>query len=95
MQVLSGRQEGRSYLLERGTSSLGLDEKATVGLFGDPSIARKHAEIEYMKGSFVLKNLDPSRLTKINSLPVGSTQELHDGDMIELGGTRLVFRSRG
>ena len=45
VQVLRGRQEGRSYLLAGETSALGLDERAEVGLFGDSTVARRHAEI--------------------------------------------------
>ena len=54
VQVLSGRQEGRSYLLRRGTSTVGLDERADVGLFGDAAIVRRHAEIEGGPSGFTL-----------------------------------------
>ncbi len=46
VQVISGRQEGRVYLLGRKVSTLKLDERADVGLFGDRGVARRHAEIE-------------------------------------------------
>ncbi len=40
VQVLSGRQEGRIYLLAHTRCRLGLDERAEIGLFGDASVAR-------------------------------------------------------
>jgi hypothetical protein len=95
VQVLNGRQEGRSYLLGRGKSALGLDERAAVGLFGDPTVARAHAEIESGPSGFVLRNLDQLGRTKRNGQVVANTEALTDGDTIELGNTRLIFRNRG
>jgi hypothetical protein len=96
VQVLNGRQEGRSYLLGRGVSALGLDERAAVGLFGDPTVARQHAEIDGGPSGFTLRNLDSQGQTKLNGRTVTTGSEpLRDGDIIELGSTRLVFRNRG
>lgn len=95
VQVLNGRQEGRSYLLGRGTSAVGLDERAAVGLFGDPTVARQHAEIEGGADGFTLRNVDAQGRTKLNGRVVAGPERLKDGDTIELGGTRLVFRNRG
>ena len=88
VQVLSGRQEGRSYLLRRGTSTVGLDERADVGLFGDAAIVRRHAEIEGGPSGFTLRNVDASGRTRLNGQPVTIDVPLNDGDVIELGGTR-------
>jgi hypothetical protein len=95
VQVLSGRQEGRTYSLGRGVSALGLDERAAVGLFGDPTIARSHAEITVERTGITLRNLDPAGRTMVNGRAIHGAQPLHDGDTIELGGTRLLFRNRG
>jgi hypothetical protein len=95
VQVLNGRQEGRSYLIVRGTSALGLDERAAVGLFGDATVSRQHAEIDAAAGGFTLRNLDPQDRTKLNGRVVTAAEPLKDGDILELGNTRLVFRNRG
>jgi hypothetical protein len=95
VQVLSGRQEGRTYSLGRGVSALGLDERAAVGLFGDPTIARSHAEITVERTGSSLRNLDPAGRTMVNGRAIHGAQPLYDGDTIELGGTRLLFRNRG
>jgi hypothetical protein len=94
VQVLRGRQEGRAYLLTRKVSALGLDERAEVGLFGDPTVARRHATIEATAQGFVLKNYAANGRTKVNGLVVGDTRTLRDGDRLELGQTLLVFRQR-
>lgn len=94
VQVLRGRQEGRAYLLANRKSALGLDERAEVGLFGDPTVARRHAVIELNGGEYVLQNLDERGRTKVNGNPVHDPRRLNDGDRIELGQTLLVFRRR-
>jgi len=94
VQVVRGRQEGRTYLLARAKCSLGLDERAEVGLFGDPQVARQHAEIEVTREGYVLRNFAPSGRTRVNGAVVEDTQNLKDGDRVELGQTVLVFRQR-
>ena len=66
VQVLNGRQEGRAYLIGAGTSTLGLDERATVGLFGDSSVARLHAEIVSGPDGFALIPRDGQGRTRLN-----------------------------
>lgn len=90
--VLNGRQEGRTYSLIRQVSMLGLDEHVEVGLFGDMSVARKHASIESGSSGFHIRN--QTGVTKVNGIVVNGTASLSDGDLIELGNTRLTFRRR-
>jgi hypothetical protein len=94
VQVLQGRQEGRIYLLNGGTNRLGLDEQAEVGLFGDPEISRRHAEIEATRDGYRLRNHDPRGRTRLNGQVVSDPTPLHDGDRIELGRTLILFRHR-
>ncbi len=96
VQVLSGRQEGRTYLLARSQSTLGLDERAEVGLFADPLIARRHAAIERTARGYVLHNHAEAGRTRLNGadVAVGSQSPLKDGDRIVLGQTQLLFRQR-
>lgn len=94
IQVLSGRQEGRLYLLPHRRNRLGLDERAEVGIFGDPAVARQHAEIEVTPQGYQLRHLAAKGSSRINGKPVTSTAPLRDGDRIELGQTVLLFRQR-
>jgi hypothetical protein len=94
VQVQSGRQEGRIYLLAHPRCRLGLDERAEIGLFGDPAVARRHAEIESSSRGYVLHDLAGNGSTRVNSSPVTLERVLQDGDRIELGHTLLVFRQR-
>ena len=95
VQVLSGRQEGRIYLLAHKTCRLGLDERAEIGIFGDPAVDRQHAEIEATPTrAIVFRPLAAQRPSRINGKTVTGTEPLHDGDRLELGKTVLVFRQR-
>jgi hypothetical protein len=94
VQVQSGRQEGRIYLLAHPRSRLGLDERAEIGIFGDPAVARRHAEIESTPRGYVLHHLAGQGITRVNGGSVAAERLLQDGDRIELGHTLLVFRQR-
>jgi Inner membrane component of T3SS, cytoplasmic domain len=94
VQVQSGRQEGRIYLLGHPRCRLGLDERAEIGIFGDQAVARRHAEIESTPRGFVLHHLAAQASTRVNGAPVAGERPLQDGDRIELGRTLLVFRQR-
>ncbi len=92
VQVMSGRQEGRMFLLRRGANRMGLDEQAEIGLFGDSAVTRGHAEIHVDADGYTLRALAGS--TRLNGDEVIGRRDLKDGDRLELGRTRLVFRCR-
>ncbi|GAC1324233.1 MAG: hypothetical protein NVSMB14_17400 [Isosphaeraceae bacterium] len=94
VQVLRGRQEGHVYLLVHRQSRLGLDEHIEIGLFGDPNVARLHAEIDATQNGYILRNRDAKGRTKLNGKPLTASHPVLDGDRIELGNTLLVFRKR-
>ena len=73
VQVQSGRQEGRIYLLAHRRCRLGLDERAEIGIFGDPAVARQHAEIEATPGGYVLHQVADKASTRVNGTPVAKT----------------------
>ncbi len=94
VQVQNGRQEGRIYLLAHQRCRLGLDERAEIGIFGDPEVARQHAEIEATSQGYFFRHLAAQRPSRLNGKTVTGTEPLHDGDRLELGKTVLVFRQR-
>ena len=95
IQIASGRQEGRIYLLPHAVNRLGLDERAEVGVFGDPAVERSHAEIvREGRDGYKLRNLSRSGATRVNGVPCPAERLLDDGDRIELGSTTMIFRRR-
>jgi hypothetical protein len=94
VQVQNGRQEGRIYLLAHPRCRLGLDERAEIGIFGDPAVARQHAEIEATPGGYLLHHLAAKAATRVNGAAVTDVHSLKDGDRIEIGHTHIMFRQR-
>jgi hypothetical protein len=94
IQVASGRQEGRIYLLARSVCRMGLDERADVGVFGDSAVERSHAEIVRRGEGYVLRDLSRSGATRVNGRNAPGETRLSDGDRIELGKTSMIFRRR-
>jgi type III secretion system (T3SS) inner membrane Yop/YscD-like protein len=95
VRVLRGWQEGREYPLEKPASLLGRAEHADIPLFRDMKIEKKHAYIKRVAERFVLVNHHaPAEWTRINDVPVAHSQELQDGDRIQLGNVLLRFQMR-
>jgi Inner membrane component of T3SS, cytoplasmic domain len=95
VKVMRGWQEGREYPLEKAQSLLGRDEHADIALFRDMNVEKKHALVKRVGLRFVLiNNSAPARFTLVNDQPVPQSQELHDGDRIQLGNVLLRFQAR-
>lgn len=71
--------------------TIGRDERNTLGLFKDDAIAQKHAEVLNREGRYVIEDRGSSAGTLVNRKKISGTHELRDGDIIEIGATRLVF----
>jgi hypothetical protein len=95
VKVMRGWQEGREYPLDKAASLLGRDEHADIALFRDMKVEKKHAYIKRIGPEYVLVNNDaPSQYTLVNDVAVTQSQELHDGDRIQLGNVILRFQGR-
>jgi hypothetical protein len=95
VKVLRGWQEGREYALEKPASLLGRDEHADIALFRDMKVEKKHAYVKRLGARYVLVNNGaPPQFTLVNDVPVPQSQELHDGDRIQLGNVLLRFQAR-
>jgi predicted component of type VI protein secretion system len=95
VRVLRGWQEGREYPLSKNYNLLGRDERADIALFRDMRVEKRHAVIKRDDRRFVLvNNHAPPEQTQVNDTPVAESQELQDGDRIQLGGVLLRFQLR-
>ena len=59
----------------------------------DPAVSRTHAEVKRESGDYVLHAHGASG-TKVNGMPVGDAQVLHEDDVIEIAFSRLRFTTR-
>jgi pSer/pThr/pTyr-binding forkhead associated (FHA) protein len=85
-------REGKEYPLIKARTTIGRAEESDVGLFGDQSVANRHAVVERQKGKFFLARGEGRVL--VNRQPVNQPVQLKNGDRVEVGGTLLLFRER-
>jgi pSer/pThr/pTyr-binding forkhead associated (FHA) protein len=96
VKVLAGRNEGKEYLLSKKVSILGRDERADVPLYGDVSVTPQHAAIRADGHRHTLIDAGTQTGTMVNGqrLDAGGELLLRDGDMIQIGTQRILFREK-
>ena len=77
---------------DRVTIGSSADNDLTIG--DDPTVSRLHAKLERIGDRWGLNDLGSTNGTRINGRPLFGEHVLHDGDEMQLGRTRLVFRDR-
>ena len=98
--VLVGQTDGASRLAEMPLSQtriMTVGRQAGVYLLIDHgSISRRHAEISYTNGQYVLRDLGSSNGTYVNEqrLEPGSMHTLKHGDRLRLGKVAYTFQAR-
>ena len=89
LAVLSGKTDQQEYILTAKLAMIGKSPMASVKLKGwfAPDVA---AVINKREGSY---QIAPSGKggTKVNGQPIAGPQELREGDIIEVAGTKLQF----
>ena len=94
LQVISsGRNEGKEFLLDKRVNTIGSADSNDVALFGDTTIAPKHAEIRQENGQFTLRVLK-GQTVLVNNSPA-TNLVLQDGAQIRVGRVKLIFRRKG
>jgi hypothetical protein len=92
LKVVSGRQEGREFYLDKPVLSIGRTEQCDVPLFNDPAILPRHATIQHQGGGYVLQ-AEPGAAVLVNKQPVNRQLLAHENEIL-IGNTRLIYRSR-
>ena len=94
--VVQGPGRGAAFALTQGVSQIGRGVDQTVALdFGDMAISRQnHAAIAYDASThrFHIGHGGKSNLVRLNGKPLLSTEELGDGDEIQIGETTLLLK---
>ncbi len=95
VRVLAGRNEGKDYILSKALTVIGRDERADVPVYGDPMLQPQHAAIRVEGGRHVLLDGGAPPTAVVNGqLTQNGRHLLRDGDMIQLGQVRLLFREK-
>ena len=93
LKVEQGRLRGREFPLEKAVVGIGRAEENDVGLFGDPAVKPRHAQIARQGHDFVLKDLSGGANVFVNGQAV-STATLREDDRIKIGNYELRFHLR-
>lgn len=92
LKVISGRQEGKEFLLDKALLTLGNAERADIALYGDPAIQAQHAILRWQQEVFVIE-AQPGAEVTVNGQPI-SRQALQHEDQLVVGRTRCIFRRK-
>jgi hypothetical protein len=83
---------GKSKDLSNKAFGLGRDKRNAV-ILADPSVSKLHAVISFKKGKGYIRDSNSKNGTVVNEkkIPSNVDVELHNGDTIILGTTKILF----
>jgi hypothetical protein len=84
---------GRTIPLPFGTHIIGRDEAAEISS-DSKTLSRRHARVVLTSEAAVLEDLGSKNGTRVNGAIVRGSVALADGDEVEAGVLRLIFRTR-
>lgn len=91
---LKGRNEGREFLIFKRETYIGRDELLDVPIFGDPDVEPRHCVIYADARTHRIQDLNTAAGTLVNGQRITQPHILKDGDIIQLGMTKLKFRDK-
>ena len=90
-----GRNEGRDFVVDQDSMTLGRSELDGIPLYGDPQIAKSHALLQKLNGTWMLSDRGQSPVgTLVNGTRIGTSHVLRPGDRITVGTANLTFQLR-
>jgi pSer/pThr/pTyr-binding forkhead associated (FHA) protein len=84
---------GLTKSLAPGNNILGRDPASVVSLLSDQAVSRRHAEIDLTPLGAIVRDAGSRNGTLINGAPLTFDHKLADGDVIQIGSTKLTYRS--
>lgn len=93
-----GQVRGERAVTLRGRHVIGrIAPELALRFPDDPSMSAQHCELVAEDGSVLLRDLDSSNGTVVNGVPVlaGQRYRLEDGDVLQLGDTRIAVALPG
>ncbi len=83
---------GSIFDLPMGVSEIGRETTMLVSLAHDGLVSRRHARVTVVGDQAVVEDLGSRNGTSVNGQPATTGVTLCDGDMIEVGASRLTYR---
>ncbi|MBE7455072.1 MAG: FHA domain-containing protein [Planctomycetia bacterium] len=90
LTITTGPHAGDYYPLGRRTLVIGRDEGCPAQIVDD-QISRKHAQVRWADGRYVVLDMKSANGTLVNGRPLTGELELAEGDEITVGNSRLMF----
>jgi len=87
--VISGPLQGREFVLNRDTFTIGSGNHNDL-LIADSTVSKRHCEIVVDQSGYLIRDLDSTNGTFVQGVRVSSAH-LAPGSEIQLGKTRIVF----
>lgn len=93
--VTNGKQEGNYYPLGRRTNVVGRDEALPIQIL-DNMVSRKHLQIRFDQaaGRYLAYDMKSRNGVYLNNRRIEEETALHDGDIITVGLTTILFVDR-
>jgi DNA-binding winged helix-turn-helix (wHTH) protein len=79
-------------LLREGDNTIGREEGCEVWV-DSTTVSRRHARIRLVEGRATVEDLGSKNGTLVRGAKIASPTELADGDTVEVGSVRLLFRT--
>jgi serine phosphatase RsbU (regulator of sigma subunit) len=89
--VLQGPKPWQQFPLAQGSAVIGRTAEASICLPAQ-SVSRRHAQISFHDGAYVLEDLGSVNGTFVNGQRLTEGQALTDGDQLKIGHCVLAFR---
>ncbi|MHC5002597.1 MAG: FHA domain-containing protein [Planctomycetota bacterium] len=93
--VVTGPSRGTYLAIRRGSIVAGRAESSDLQLV-DHAVSRRHVEVLVAadRSGFTVRDLHSTNGVRLNGEPVIGERPLEDGDVIELGESRVLFTRR-
>ncbi|MGH9967459.1 MAG: sigma 54-interacting transcriptional regulator [Pyrinomonadaceae bacterium] len=89
LAAIAGKLKGSVFPLEDAPLLIGRETAANLCI-ADPSVSRRHSQIEKEGGQFVISDLESLNGTFINDVPI-KRRQLQHGDRVRIGDSQFLF----
>jgi two-component system, NtrC family, response regulator HydG len=89
LAAISGKLKGATFTIGEEAIVIGRDTSASLCI-ADPSVSRRHSQIEKQGSDFVINDLESLNGTFVNDVPV-KMRSLQHGDRVRIGESQFLF----
>ena len=83
------RSDGEELYVQEGTTTVGREAGLGLSLIDEPTLSRKHAELERSGSQLVVRDLGSTNGTFVNGRKVSSDTVINPGDTVQFGSVQF------